>query len=187
MTIQLFGGAVIELIDMAGLGESHRAQAARILVESLPMGWPTISDALEEIHSMTQPGNTLIAAVQNSEVVGFCGLLSPIYDGNVFELHPLAVRKDCRHRGVAKGLVTAIEGIARQKGGLVIYLGADDESGETSLAGADLFDGLPQKIGDFKPGTHQSGFYMKLGYKIIGVMPDANGAGRPDIYWGKRL
>jgi aminoglycoside 6'-N-acetyltransferase I len=43
------------------------------------------------------------------------------------------------------------------------------------------------KLNSFNPGTHQSGFYLKMGYKIIGVMPDANGKGRPDIYFGKRL
>jgi aminoglycoside 6'-N-acetyltransferase I len=68
-------------------------------------------------------------------------------------------------------------------------LGADDERdyGETSLANVDLFDDLPGKISDFNPGTHQTAFYLKLGYKIIGVMPDANGIGKPDIFLGKRL
>jgi len=40
---------------------------------------------------------------------------------------------------------------------------------------------------NFSPGAHQSGFYLKLGYKLIGVMPDANGRGKPDLYFGKRL
>jgi aminoglycoside 6'-N-acetyltransferase I len=34
---------------------------------------------------------------------------------------------------------------------------------------------------------HPFGFYQKLGYVITGVMPDANGRGRPDIYMSKRL
>ena len=107
----------------------------------------------------------------------------------VRELHPLAVRADKRNQGIGRAIVTALEDEARKKGGLIIHLGADDEKygGETSLANADLFDNLPEKLKNFRPGTHQSGFYLKLGYQIIGVMPDANGKGKPDIFFGKRL
>jgi len=86
-------------------------------------------------------------------------------------------------------IVTALEDEARKQGGLTIYLGADDEKGEgeTSLANVDLYDDLPGKMRDFSAGTHQSAFYLKLGYTLIGVMPDANGRGRPDLLFGKRL
>ncbi len=79
--------------------------------------------------------------------------------------------------------------MARSLGGLTIYLGADDETddGETSLSGVDLYDDLGGKIQNFQAGTHQSAFYLKLGYQIIGVMPDANGSGKPDIFFGKSL
>ena len=105
-----------------------------------------------------------------------------------FELHPLAVRSDKRRQNWQRNC-HALEGEARKQGGLTIYAGADDErgGGETSLANVDLYDDLPGRIANFSPGTHQAGFYMKLGYKIIGVMPDANGTGKPDIFLGKRL
>lgn len=45
----------------------------------------------------------------------------------------------------------------------------------------------PKQLGNFSPGTHQTGFYLKMEYKIIGVMPDANGIEKPDIYLDKRL
>lgn len=85
--------------------------------------------------------------------------------------------------------MTALEEEARRQGGLTIWLGADDEvgSGETSLANTDLYDNLPGKIQAFMAGTQQANFYLKIGYKIIGVMPDANGRGKPDIFLGKRL
>jgi aminoglycoside 6'-N-acetyltransferase I len=144
---------------------------------------------LDEINDLLVPENTLLAALEDNVVVGWGGILAPDYDGNVIELHPLAVRRDKRKQGIGRAIVTALEDAARKQGALTIYLGADDESngGETSLANCDLFDNLPEKLMNFNPGTHQSAFYLKLGYKIIGVMPDASGMGKPDIYFGKRL
>ena len=178
----------LEIINMHQLNRDQLVQAAQILTDSLPEGWPTFLDAMEEIERLMDPENTLLAAVENDDVIGWGGII-PEYGGKVFELHPLAVRSDRRGYGIGSAIVAALEDEARKRGGLTIRVGADDEKegGETSLANADLYDDLPAKIRDFLPGTHQSGFYMKLGYKIIGVVPDANGPGKPDIFLGKRL
>ena len=179
----------MEIINMSELDKLQIMQAARMLTEGIPKGYPTLDDALEEINSLLDPEDTLLAAVENGEVLGFGGILDPDYNGNVFELNPLVVRADRRREGIGGKIVSALEEEARKQGGLIIRLGADDEGekGETSLANADLFDNLPEKLKNFNPGTHQSAFYIKLVYKIIGVMPDANGYGKPDIYLGKRL
>lgn len=179
----------MEIVNMASLSPAQIAEAAIILSDSLPLGWPTRDDALEEIRERLVPDNTLLAAVEGGNVLGWGGILEPGYDGRVFEIHPLAVRRDLRGRGIGREIVLALEGAARAQGGLTITLGADDEvdGGETSLANVDLYDGLPGRIARFEPGTHQSGFYLKLGYTIIGVVPDANGVGKPDIIFGKRL
>lgn len=179
----------MRIINMAQLNRAQIIQAARILTDSLPTGWPTLQDALNEIEECLIPENTLLAAVIDDAVIGWGGILAPDYDGNVFELHPLAVQNDKRGQGVGRAVVTALEDEARKQGGLTIHLGADDEigNGETSLANVDLFDDLPGKLSNFTAGTHQSGFYLRLGYKIIGVMPNANGIGKPDIFFGKGL
>lgn len=179
----------MQIINMARLNETHIIQAAQILTDSIPIGWPTLQKALDEVKERLIPENTLLAAVEGNIVIGWGGILAPEYNGNVFELHPLAVRSDKRNQGIGREIVTALENEARVQGGLTIHLGADDErgDGETSFANVDLYNDLPGKIKSFIPGTHQSGFYLKLGYKIIGVMPDANGKGKPDIYFGKRL
>jgi aminoglycoside 6'-N-acetyltransferase I len=37
------------------------------------------------------------------------------------------------------------------------------------------------------PRGHALTFYRRHGYRIVGVLPDVNGAGRPDIFMAKRL
>ena len=179
----------MEIIDMKELSETLLCQAARMLTDELPIGWPGFDDAMEEIHELFAiDGSFHMAATEKNEVVGWCAI-QPSYGGRVYELHPLVVRGDSQRRGIGSALVRAAEYVARENGGLTLWLGADDEKpgGETSFANADLFDDLPEKIRNFKPGTHQTAFYLKVGFKITGVMPDANGLGKPDIYMAKRL
>ncbi|HWR18592.1 MAG TPA: GNAT family N-acetyltransferase [Clostridia bacterium] len=178
----------IRIVNMMELDEKQLLEAADLLHKSLREGWPTLEEAQEEIRERLIPENTLLAAVENDTILGFGGIL-PSYGGNMCELHPLAVREDMRNKGIGTAIVHALEDAARQKGAYTMWLGADDEreKGETSLANVDLFDDLPGRIKNFQAGTHQTAFYLKLGFQIIGVMPDANGKGKPDIYMGKRL
>jgi len=185
----------MEIINMQTLNPEQRKQAAQMLTDELPLGWPTFDDAIEEVNERIDIIETdgkgtsmFLAAVENGEVIGWTGIL-PSYNGNVYELHPLVVRSDQQRKGIGAKLVHAIEEEARKLGGLTMHLGADDEEpeGETSLANTNLYEDLPKQIENFKPGTHQTAFYIKNGYKIIGVMPDANGPGKPDIFLAKRL
>jgi aminoglycoside 6'-N-acetyltransferase I len=76
----------------------------------------------------------------------------------------------------------------RARGATTIWLGTDDEDNLTSLGGADLYpDVLEQasKIRNLR--SHPFGFYQKLGYAIVGILPDANGPGKPDILMAKRV
>jgi aminoglycoside 6'-N-acetyltransferase I len=132
--------------------------------------------------------SAFIAALDGEDVIGWCGLL-PQNDGRVFEVHPLAVRGDWQRKGIGGKLLDEVTDIARKKGGLTLQLSASDEKagGETSFANADLYDDLPNRINNFDPGTHQAAFYIKHGFKIIGVMPDQYGKGKPSIFFGKRL
>ncbi len=179
----------MDILDMRTLDEPLLRQAADVLSESLPEWLPTPEAAAEELKGLLQPGNVMLAAVEEGRVMGLGGLLEPAYDGRVFELHPLAVLRDVRERGVGRAIVEALEEEARRRGELTIWLGSDDEreGGETSLANTDLYNDLFGKIASFDPGSHPTALYLKMGYKIIGVMPDANGPGKPDIIMGKRL
>ena len=74
------------------------------------------------------------------------------------------------------------------RGALTITLGTDDEDDMTSLAGADLYDDLWDRVRDIRDlKGHPYVFYQKMGFTITGVVPDANGRGKPDILMAKRV
>ena len=176
----------MQIINMLALAPDQREGCARILCLSLPIGWPKMEDARKTVEQSTKEGGCAFAMVEEGQVLAWGGLI-PQYDGRVMELHPLAVTPDRQGQGIGSELLAALENVARALSGKTIMLGCDDERGETSLSGAPLFEGLPQRLAEFTPGEHVSGFYMKKGYGLIGVVPDANGVGKPDILMGKRL
>jgi aminoglycoside 6'-N-acetyltransferase I len=106
----------------------------------------------------------------------------------VWELHPLAVQPSKQGQGIGQALVEDLEAQVRFKGGLTMTLGTDDEDNMTSLSDVDLYEDLWEKIRDIRNlKKHPFEFYQKMGYVITGVVPDANGRGKPDILMGKRL
>ena len=105
-----------------------------------------------------------------------------------WELHPLAVLKEYQRKGIGRALVNALENEVISRGGIMMYLGSDDESGTTSLYGTDLYEDTFGKLKNIRnTGGHPFPFYEKYGYRIVGVIPDANGIGKPDIWMAKRL
>lgn len=127
------------------------------------------------------------AALGDGILLGWAGGL-PEYDGRVWELHPIVVRRECRLRGIGRSLVSAFEEEAQRRGALTVTLGTDDDSRQTSAAGVDLYDDLPRHLAELRDlgDRHPFLFYRRLGYTVTGIMPDANGPGRPDIYMSKR-
>src|SRR5258708_23246453 len=120
-------------------------------------------------------------------MLGWIGGL-PEYEGLVWEWPPLVVQAELQRQGVGRGLVADFEEQVKQRGGLTIMLGSDDEDDMTSLAGQNLYENLWDKIAHIQNlKRHPFEFYQKLGYTIIGVVPDANGRGKPDIIMGKRV
>jgi aminoglycoside 6'-N-acetyltransferase I len=167
-------------------------QAAQLMVDAFqehwPDAWPTIEEGLREVHEMLEAGRICRVALDEKEkLLGIIGGI-PGYDGHVWELHPLAVQPSYQGQGVGRALVEDFEGQVRLKGGLTITLGTDDEDGMTSLSGVNLYEDLWEKIRDIQNlKRHPFEFYQKMGYIITGVVPDANGIGKPDILMAKRI
>jgi hypothetical protein len=73
-----------------------------------------------------------------------------------------------------------------QRGGHTVRLGTDDENCRTTLGGMDLYPGVSDKLRAIEnQGSHPFEFYLKVGYHVVGVIPDANGFGKPDILMAK--
>ncbi|WP_207706889.1 GNAT family N-acetyltransferase [Alkaliphilus pronyensis] len=110
------------------------------------------------------------------------------YDGNVWEMHPLVINKNWQKRGIGRLLVEDFEKKVSEKEGQTVLLGTDDETCSTSIGGVDIYSDTYQKMKDIKNlKNHPFEFYQKVGYKIVGVIPDANGFGKPDILMAKRV
>lgn len=168
------------------------AEMAKVLVaafaEHYPESWPDIPSAVEEVAEALEPGKVCLAAVDDRDetVLGWIGA-QPEY-ALVWELHPLAVRPESQRRGVGRALVAELERRVKGLGCLTLRLGTDDEDGQTSLAGVDLYPEPIARLAQLRDtGGHPFGFYQKVGFAVVGVIPDANGFGKPDILMAKRL
>jgi aminoglycoside 6'-N-acetyltransferase I len=182
----------MEIITLSPDHDPLIQQAAQLLVnafqEHWPDAWPTLEEALEEIHEMLESERICrIAMDEQGNLLGIIGGI-PGYDGNVWELHPLAVQPAHQGQGIGQALVEDFEEQVRLKGGLTITLGSDDEDSMTSLSNVDLYENPWEKISNIRNHkNHPFAFYQKLGYVITGVVPDANGRGKPDILMAKRV
>ena len=78
--------------------------------------------------------------------------------------------------------------VNRDIGGLTILLGSDDETDMTTLSGVDLYPDVWPHIRNIRNlCDHPFEFYQKCGFVIVGVVPDVNGLGKPDILMAKRV
>ena len=179
----------MQIVDLANRSDQVLEQAATLLVEAFdePRGWPTAEMAREEVASVVRDGFAR-AMMDGESLLGWVGGL-PEYQGRVWELHPIVVRREHRRRGIGRALVAAFEMEASTRGALTATLGTDDDSWMTSLADVDLYGDVPRHIAELRDlgRGHPFLFYRKLGYVVTGVMPDANGRGRPDIYMSKPI
>jgi aminoglycoside 6'-N-acetyltransferase I len=179
---------IVDLAKQASLV----AQTAELLqtgfADHLQPPWADISSALQEVRETLQPGR--ISRVALDEAGAAAGWIAGCshYGGRVWELHPLVVRADRRGQGLGRALVADLEGQVCARGGLTLWVGTDDEDGWTSLGGAELYPDLLAHLMRLRNlQRHPVGFYLRLGFSLAGVVPDANGWGKPDILLAKRV
>ena len=182
----------VQITDLRAVDEPKIQQVARLIVEGFkehwPDAWPDLKSALQEVQESLEPDRISRIAVGDSNLVlGWIGGIKH-YDGNVWELHPLVVGTEFRRQGIGRSLVADLATEAKNRGGIVLWVGTDDEDNQTTLSGINLYPNVWEHIAKIRNlRGHPYEFYQKMGFAIVGVMPDANGIGKPDIYMAKRL
>ena len=166
-------------------------RAAALLVsgfaEHWPDSWPDQAAALEEVHEALEKEKICRAAFdENGHLLGWISG-QPMY-ASVWELHPMVVDPALQGKGIGRALVADLEQQVAQRGGVTLFLGSDDENAMTSLGGVDLYPDVFAHLQQIKNlRKHPYEFYQKCGFALIGVVPDANGLGKPDILMAKRV
>ena len=179
----------MKIVDLHPNDTALIEETARVLFDAFQqMSWPTMDDAREEVLGLF--GNDTIRRValdDEAHVLGWIGAISQ-YENHAWELHPLAVRPDQQRKGVGRALVQDLEACVRERGAITLYLGTDDINNQTSLGGVDLYPNVFEHITRIQNlRNHPYEFYQRMGFVIVGVIPDANGFGKPDILMAKRV
>ncbi len=180
-----------KIIDLRPGNIKAVRQAADLLFrgfrEHNPNGWPTPAAALKEVtKSLKKERISRIAVDKNNKVLGWVGGIHEY--SFVWELHPMVVEPEYRGQGIGRSLLKDLEQRVKEHGGITIRVGADDEDNMTTVAGIDLYPNVLEKLMNIKNiKGHPYEFYQKMGFSLVGVIPDADGLGKPDIILAKRV
>jgi aminoglycoside 6'-N-acetyltransferase I len=175
---------IIDLYDDADMIE----QVATLLLQGFAGSWPDMESAIHEVReSLASERISRVAIDDDETVLGWIAGESA-YEGHVWELHPLVVHSAYQGQGIGQQLVADFEEQVKACDGITIYLGTDDEHNHTSLGGVDVYPNVLEHLTNIRNlHRHPYEFYQKLGYTIVGIIPDANGFGKPDICMAKRV
>ncbi|EOX2983351.1 TPA: AAC(6')-Ia family aminoglycoside 6'-N-acetyltransferase [Citrobacter amalonaticus] len=181
---------IYNIINIAD-SEKNKEDAARILYSAFrgkgKDAWPTLDSAREEIAECIASPNICLGITLNDRLVGWGGL-RPMYE-TTWELHPLVIDPDYQGNGLGRLLLSKIESTATTNRIIGIMLGTDDETLSTSLSMTDIDESnIFQEIKNIiNIKNHPFEFYKKCGYIIVGIVPNANGYRKPDIWMWKNL
>ena len=171
--------------------ETIKAQAAQILLKTFARAamWPGLNEkhALESVNECLVEGNITIGIEIDGQLIGWTGL-RPMYE-KTWELHPMAIVPEYQRKGYGRILMNELEKEAGKKGIIGITAGSDDETNSTSLSDKELTgDNIFEEIKNIKNyKNHPYEFYRKCGFIIVGVIPNANGLKKPDIWLWKDI
>jgi aminoglycoside 6'-N-acetyltransferase I len=155
--------------------------------EFAPNWLPHFNDARQRVLESLQSGRISRVLLDDAnDVVGW--IAGTHQYGYVWELHPMVVAESQQGNGYGRLLVRDLERLVAERGALTLLVGTSDETDRTTLFGADLYDDTPNHLAKLRSiRSHPLDFYLKVGFTVVGVVPDAEGPGQPTITLAKRV
>ena len=184
------------MIDLITLDECNAEPKAELIdalakitfnafADTAPTWLPTLEHARAQVLSAAAGDGQARVAMAGERAVGWIGLKP---GKRVWEIHPIAVDPAQQGLGVGRLLVDAAVTSAREADALTLFASTSDEIGSTSLFEADLFDAPWQAMRDLRvTGPSPVSFWQKVGFTVVGVLPDAEGTGKPSIQLARTL
>jgi aminoglycoside 6'-N-acetyltransferase I len=180
----------MKIVDLTPDSKDAISQVTELLFSTFQNhinAWETRESAYQEVlDSLTPHKISRIATNETKQILGWISAF-PLY-GSVWEIHPLVIHPDYRLQKIGRSLLQNLEQSVKQKGGLTLWVGTDDDRNQTTLSNVNLYPNPWPHIANIQNlDNHPYGFYQKCGFSIVGVMPDANGRGKPDILMAKSI
>ncbi|HOO74253.1 MAG: GNAT family N-acetyltransferase [Thermotogae bacterium] len=161
-------------------------QLLKILTENFPEWIKNENDAMTELEKSLSDEKISIILEDKNTVIGWISGINS-YSG-AFELHPIVISKKFQGKGYGKILISYFEKKVKELGYCTIYLGCDDEDYRTNISGKEIFpDPIDYLINIKNINNHPYEFYIKCGFSLCGIIPHANGFGKPDILMAKKI
>jgi aminoglycoside 6'-N-acetyltransferase I len=182
----------VDVAEFDPADEMRLNEAASVLYRAasrFTSAFPAPEAALGELIELTRhPGSLMFVALNlGGEVCGLAAA-SPRAASSVLVIRALTVDPPFQRRGVGRALLRRLETAALRSGFTTMTIALEDEAGLTSLAGRSLFpDPLAPMTRFIPPAAHPSAFLKRLGFALSGVIPEAAGPGRPELWFAKPL
>jgi aminoglycoside 6'-N-acetyltransferase I len=181
----------MQIVDL-NAGDERRSEAVAQLLhvsfaDLAPDYLPTLAAAREAVcESFGEDSLSRLMLTDQDELAGF--IAGRLMYGRLWELHPLAVAPAYRHSGCGRRLVADLAALVAARGGLTLHASTSDETGSTTLYGKDLYADPLGALRELRSTRqHPLDFYTRLGFALVGVMPDAEGPGKHSIHFALRV
>jgi len=173
------------------LGQEDAA-LLRGVADLLVIAFPTIyagnvTQALADVVQFAPEDRSLVARDSEGAPIGWVRM-EHFKKQSSAEIKLVAVHPTRRRQGVGRTLVMASEERMRVIGCVTMLATVGDTRGRTNLYGMDVTEDAPRLLANFAcHADHPAGFFLKIGYRLVGLLPDAYGPGKHDLTLARRI